>query len=995
LIPHRTKLVQTVITSAQRLVALILVTLLFIATALPVAASSNFDNSNTHSSTSLQPSTDNKSFYSANFWQGSITRHTRDDQQQLLTSNELKLGKDIRRLAINPSNQTLLATDYLSDNLILVDLKAWSAIKTIPVGKRPFGVVFQALHNRFWISLFEAHQLIAVEDGDIVLTLNTADTPRGLAITKDNRLLVTHAMTGQVSIYDAIPKQPRLLKTITLHTQQLDDEFKSQGLPRLLDDIAISPDGQEAWLPHVLWNFDHEFQFQSTVFPAVSIIDLAPNNERELVDQRKQLFKTINILDNKNRTRIVSNPHDAEFSSSGAKAYITLAGSDDILVFDRSRSLSRSTKNKSNKRHRRKKHQGGAKAIQIYRHTPGQNPRGLLINGEQLFVQNAVNQTISIFNRGGDHPFDRVSLTQAEWASSSTINDGTIQRGRALFHSGRTDANPEYPIAGDFWMSCNSCHLDGFNFTNRYLMESQKKDKKRDARTGHPGLKHMVTGNAVTDFINIIQKTQGGLGEDDRDGAIAINSSEPPADVRIAMNDLQAIVSLPHNLPYLSTWLRLENQKTTHPKEWLNSAQCAECHQDMFDQWADSNHRLMGESNPYFKVLVKLAGETEGEDFKKWCIGCHMPNNLTSNKPFLNDKGHMFEKNGASLHSALKENKPDLDEGTGCLFCHRITDIEDAGGNASYTINLKDRKRYVGEDQLNIGLMQWFANRQINAKPEVHKQSYSKPFYTDPQLCKTCHNEFAPGSGALIVDTYGEWERSSFNSPSDPTKNRTCIDCHMHSDISKIGEDVPGQSTQRGPVKKNVVTHQFTGANHHLVGLRNEKLEKMSLELLRSAATIEQELSAKNKLTVRVNNKGAGHALPTGVADFRQFWLQVIVTDANGQEVLTSGTVDNKSVVDPDARMFMKEMGDEEGKPVGLLFWRYAKLLNDTRIPADGYRDEIFTLPEETQYPISVSTKLQYRIYPQWVTDVVRQSEPELPNPPVIELKHIENSFTL
>ena len=44
-------------------------------------------------------------------------------------------------------------------------------------------------------------------------------------------------------------------------------------------------------------------------------------------------------------------------------------------------------------------------------------------------------------------------------------------------------------------------------------------------------------------------------------------------------------------------------------------------------------------------------------------------------------------------------------------------------------------------------------------------------------------------------------------------------------------------------------------------------------------------------------------------------------------------------------RLFQKVFGDAEGKPVGLKFWRYAKLLEDTRIPADGWRDEAWPLP--------------------------------------------------
>ncbi len=939
----------------------------------------------------MQWSADQRTIFSANLWQGSITRIDRSTSNIAQPRRELKVGQDIRRLALDSDGHVLLATDYLGDSIIIVDIEKWKIEKTLAVGRRPFAVVYQPARNRFWVTLSEDAQLIAIEKGKIVERVVTAETPRGLALTEDGRLLVSHAMTGEVSLFDVAQSDSptRLIKRIKLHEVQLPDEFASQGRPRLLDDIAISPDGAEAWLPHVLWNFDHEFQFQSTVFPAVSLLDLTQGNEHELVEQRKQLFQTINVIDNNSRTRIVSNPHDAEFSESGAKVYLTLAGSDDLLVFDRSRS------GKSNKkRHRRRKQQGGAKAIQIYRHIPGRNPRGLLIENNQLWTQNAVDQTISLLDRGGDHPFDRVTLEQAEWAATSTVIDSAIQRGRALFHSARTDADPKYPVAGDFWMSCNSCHLDGFNFNNRYLVEEHAQDKKQDARSGHPGLQHMVSGNPISDFIAIIQKTQGGLGEDDRDGALPVNPTKPPQPVHDAMTDLLALVTLPHNLPYTGTWLRLEDQSLTHPEQWRNSASCAECHQEMYDQWADSNHRLMGESNPYFKVLLNLAGETEGEAFKSWCLGCHAPQNLMSGKLDLGAKGHMFEKNGASLYAALERKEPDLDEGTGCLFCHRITGIEDAGGNGSFSVNLKDRERYVGEDDLKSELMQWVSSRLINAKPEVHKLSYSQPFYTDPQLCKTCHNEFAPGSGALIVDTYNEWLLSSFNNPADPSKHRSCIDCHMHADVARIGEDIEGRSTLRGPLKKNVVTHQFTGANHHLVGLRNKELERMSIELLRSAGELQQQLMADGQLRVRVTNKGAGHALPTGVADFRQFWLEVRVTDSTGNEVYRSGVLDKEGNLDPKARVFMKEFGDMQGKPVGLLFWRYAKLLSDTRIPADGYRDEIYQLSKDVQFPIEVKTRLLYRIYPQWVTNIVRESEPDLPNPPVVELQSLISRFS-
>ncbi|MCV5421003.1 hypothetical protein OFN47_30275, partial [Escherichia coli] len=84
------------------------------------------------------------------------------------------------------------------------------------------------------------------------------------------------------------------------------------------------------------------------------------------------------------------------FAADGKRVYLTLAGSEDLLVFD----LSRSGKSNNN-RHRRKKFQGGAKATQLLRHLPGQNPRDLLIDGDHILVHNAMGQDLTRLNSGG------------------------------------------------------------------------------------------------------------------------------------------------------------------------------------------------------------------------------------------------------------------------------------------------------------------------------------------------------------------------------------------------------------------------------------------------------------------------------------------------------------------------------------------------------------------------------------------------------------------
>ncbi|MEG0006956.1 MAG: hypothetical protein RR721_10665 [Aeromonas sp.] len=932
---------------------------------------------------------------------GSVTLIARGSGERL---KEARFSGDLRQLA-RSDDGTLLVTDYSGDRLLLLD-DDLDVKKAIPTGHRPYGVIFDPKRRWFWVTLFESARLQAYdEDGDLQLDLPTAETPRGLALTDDDRLLLTHAMTGQIAIYSlknlgktptaAAIEKPKLITLAETHSATPSD---SQGLPRLLDGIALSPDGSEAWLPHVLWSFSHPFQFQSTVFPAVSIIDL--DTETERVDERKQLFLQINLPNVGNRSQIVSNPFAARFAADGKRVYLTLAGSEDLLVFD----LSRSGK-QNNNRHRRKKFQGGAKATQLLRHLPGQSPQDLLIDGDHILVHNAMGQDLTRLSSGGSGPFARVTVDKPHLAQlvESDPRPAALIRGERLFNLGNTlgstSANGRFPMAGDNWMSCNSCHLDGFNFTNKFLMQAHRQKSRDNAINGHANLANMVAGDFIGEYLRMIQQTQGGMGHDGRDGAEPVDPARPQPEVKAMMEDLHAFVTADGNLPYLANWLRLDAPRTdpakaptSHPKEWLSSASCQNCHQQAFADWSDSNHRLMGNSHPYYKAVQALARQTEGKAFGQWCQGCHMPQQVMTGQTDLPKGSHMLEQGGASLIKAHQAGEAVVEEGTGCLLCHRITRLEDAGGNSAFTVNLKDRESYVFEDAPGGSVRHWLAERQINARPAMHKASYQKDFYQDAALCKSCHNEFAPGTGANIVNTWDEWQNSSFAKAEDPAARRTCIDCHMNPKPGNGGALVAGQSTENGTMKARLYRHNFTGAQHQLVGLRNPELEQESLALLRSSATLSARIEAQNgqpTLVVRVANTGAGHALPTGVADFRELWLELTVTDANGQVVLQSGQPVDGAVPE-DARLFRKVFGDAEGKPVGLKFWRYAKLLEDTRIPADGWRDEAWPLPADAKAPFQADIKLNFRTYPKWVNDIVRASEPALPEPPIVTLNHLQ-----
>ena len=434
-----------------------------------------------------------------------------------------------------------------------------------------------------------------------------------------------------------------------------------------------------------------------------------------------------------------------------------------------------------------------------------------------------------------------------------------------------------------------------------------------------------------------------------------------------------------------------------HNEEWTNSTKCKSCHSDIFEQWSDSNHKHMAGSNPYYMVMETLAAEDQGQEFRKWCMGCHNPSAVATGLKktthamdgnFL--RNEIFERNGETLVDDFKEHGNfRLEEGVSCITCHQITEAK-SKGNASFTLDL-DRKKYLFEESASkVG--QWLGEKLINSNPAVHKESYSKELYKESRYCASCHDEVHPHNGIKIVATFEEWEKSPYNNPQEKSKHKSCIDCHMTN--LQDGKFLPlkGTSTDGGVVKEDVKVHYFAGSNHFLSGLKSKTHEEQTLQLLKTSAKLDVSLKDK-ELIVGVTNIGAGHHLPTGVADFRELWLEVTLKDKNGKILLSSGKLKDDGNIEDESRLFQKVFGDEEGKPVGLLFWRYKKLLSDTRIPAKTRRVESFKIEEELSYPLSAEVKFNFRIYPQWVSDAVKKIYPNLPNPPTVELVKVEKEF--
>ncbi len=181
--------------------------------------------------------------------------------------------------------------------------------------------------------------------------------------------------------------------------------------------------------------------------------------------------------------------------------------------------------------------------------------------------------------------------------------------------------------------------------------------------------------------------------------------------------------------------------------------------------------------------------------------------------------------------------------------------------------------------------------------------------------------------------------------------------------------------------------YHFTGANDYLAGLRSDEHRKLSVDLLRVATELDAKVE-NDKLTIKVSNVKAGHMFPGGAR--RQIWLEVTVKDKYGNSVYEHGHI-KANKVPKGAREFKKVLGKKDGNPVGLHFWRYEKMIKDTRIPADGYRDEVFDLLKNLDYPLQVETRLLFRAFSPGLTDKVRKAFPkrDIPYAQVIEINKL------
>jgi DNA-binding beta-propeller fold protein YncE len=760
--------------------------------------------------------------------------------QRLL--DEIPVGSDIRSIALSPDDAVLAAVDRVGGFVALLDAQSRTLLRRIPVGSHPRSAVWDATDPRWLYVTVEDLGAVAVIDrtlGVLSKTIPVGRIPAGLAVSGSRpELYVTHRIDSEVT-------RVSLTSDSVLNNVPLADQPAAtpptvpQGMPFSFDAIAWATDNTTMWVTHELLAPTHPFQFQETLFPAISVVDFSgtgeevqtdPNDPNGVVAGRKLLFGAIDLLDTSNNVVIVSDPCGVAFHPNGQAAYALACASDDILTFDLTQGI----------------------AVSILRNLPGSHPVGLALDetGARAFVLSDQSKTLVTLDLAGGALLGNVSVIDGPLVIAKDTVDTELRAGLTAFYSADSSGTG-LTTTGNNWISCQGCHLDGFESQTLRLFESARVvDQADNAQIGHTGLKDLFSTAPTPTSpsfdphdILVALEEQGGLSPDrtGQNRAGAIDASAPTDAAAILASELARVVA--RDLPIGPSWLL--PQTDAGPNAEDDTAVCGSCHTAEYAAWKTSVHAHAAEDK-MVSFCVGTENGVVGAPFTRVCAGCHDP-----------------------VNARLGDTTFASPRGVTCLGCHEVTRPIRAGGNADLDVLTQD----------------WAVDHKAQAQASLATLE-------TPEFCAGCHEQFVPGTGLGSITTYNEWNAGRYANAAMPT---TCVDCHMTP-------------------TNGVSDHSFPGGNVYLSTLYGETdLAKAETDNLTLAMRLSAARGDGGGVDVTVTNYASGHSFPTGVTDIVEAWVELQAVDASGNELASYGGPNDAGVLPPTAARFGTDLANADG----------------------------------------------------------------------------------
>ncbi|HUT09696.1 MAG TPA: hypothetical protein VMY42_04310 [Thermoguttaceae bacterium] len=364
---------------------------------------------------------------------------------------ELPGGNVTRRVAMpaeptgivtTPDGKRLIVTCASSRSTVVVlDANCGDRITTIRAGHTATGPALSPDGKRIYIcNRFDNDvSVIDLAAGREMARVKAVREPIAAAVTPDGRFVLVanhlpNTRTDRAYRGDVAPVVT-LIDTETLETTAIELPHGANGLHGL----CILPGGDHALVTHLLSNFE-QIPFQVNTgwinVNVLSVIDI----------RRRKVLSTIGMDEYDLGT---GNPHGVACTADGESVCVSIAGTHELLLIDRSELL-------GDFAHRTMQPMMGVWPIyfalgdSLWRRVelPGNGPRGLALAGSKVYVAEYFSDTVAV-----------VDLPAAAGGSVRSIALGPAleltpqRRGQLLFH----DATLCYQQ----WQSCASCHPDG------------------------------------------------------------------------------------------------------------------------------------------------------------------------------------------------------------------------------------------------------------------------------------------------------------------------------------------------------------------------------------------------------------------------------------------------------------------------------------------------------------------------------------------------------
>ncbi|MEO7331408.1 MAG: hypothetical protein ABI193_22725, partial [Minicystis sp.] len=263
------------------------------------------------------------------------------------------------------------------------------------------------------------------------------------------------------------------------------------------------------------------------------------------------------------------------------------------------------------------------------------------------------------------------------------------------------------------------------------------------------------------------------------------------------------------------------------------------------------------------------------------------------------------------------------------------------------------------------------ADIRVHLRPPASTKAYLR----SSEFCGSCHDVRLFGTDSLgaangehfkrLRNAYSEWAAWAKTEARAGRNAATCQDCHMSSYPGTCEPDGGGNSADpecpkgsrfvahapgewpRGRVAdtsadlSDVVTHYFSGVDLPLarefpeglidepsVDLHGLPLSAKSRRDLLLRHTFRFELQGARRggsgleIPIEIENIGAGHRVPAGFSQEREFWVELIVRDGDGRVLYEVGQVSRRDE-DLHDKVFARVNAtgddlDRQGRPLGL-----------------------------------------------------------------------------